>query len=51
VVGKQFCATIYADLQLDLRRNRRNFEQFDTYKMYVTDNECEATGSGTTLRL
>jgi hypothetical protein len=48
-LSKQFCATLYADLQLDIRRGQRSFESFDTYKMYVTDSECGATGAGTTL--
>jgi hypothetical protein len=49
--GKEFCATIYANTQLDVRRNKRAFVSFGDYKMYVTDNECGEAGEGTALTL
>lgn len=48
---KSYCATIYADTVLEIRRATRSAGNFSDFQLHVTDNECSAEGNGTALSL
>jgi len=50
-VAKTYCATLYADTTLDVRRGQRTWNSFSDFKLHVTDNVCAAGGNQTTLTL
>lgn len=51
-VAKVYCATIYADTTIDVRRGKRATpETFTDFRLHVTDAECEAAGSSATIKL
>jgi hypothetical protein len=47
---KTYCATLYFDTT-EIVRAQRAYDDFDNFKLYVTDNECAPSGDNTTLTL
>lgn len=50
-VVKSYCATLYADTSVEVRKGKRTAENFGDFKLHVTDNECAAGGNRTSLTL
>ena len=51
-VTQTFCATIYSDKTLDIRRGTRLLpETFADFRLHVTDSVCDATGDNATISL
>lgn len=45
-VVKTYCATLYADKTIDIRRGERVWEPLNEFRLHVIDRDCPAAGSG-----
>jgi hypothetical protein len=50
-VTKTFCATIYTDTTIDVRRGERLWQPFNEFRLHLTDRDCPAAGSGRVVTL
>jgi hypothetical protein len=48
---RPYCATLYTDVSIEIRRGKRVWNSFNDYKLHVTDRECEASPSGATVTI
>ena len=48
---KTFCATLFAETAVEVRIGERTRHVFDDYDLFVTDNACAESQTGTTLSL
>ena len=46
-IVKNYCATLYADTVVEIRRGQRAYDPFSDFHMHVTDQECNTTGTAT----
>jgi hypothetical protein len=46
-----YCATLYADTVLEVRRGERAWGTFGDFRLHATDKECSAQGNQTTIAL
>lgn len=44
--AKVYCATLYADKAVDVRRGQRLWEPFNDFRLHVIDRECPQRGTG-----
>jgi hypothetical protein len=51
MVTKTYCATLYADTTVDVRRAKRSTETFSDFRLHVTEDECTAAGTSATISL
>lgn len=49
--AKVYCATLYADKTIDIRRGQRLWEPFNEFRLHVIDRECPQAGSGRVITL
>ena len=50
-VIKTFCGTLYQDATIEVVRGQRMNEMFDSFKLHVTDHECQSGGQRSRLTL
>ena len=50
-VVKTYCATLYTDKTIDVRRGERVWEPFNEFRIHVIDRDCPASGSGRVVTL
>lgn len=50
-VRYQRCATLYHDAIVDIRAGERTHENFNSFVIHVTDQECAADGHDTVIRI
>jgi hypothetical protein len=50
-VTTPYCATLYADTVLEVRRGERAWATFGDFRLHATDKECSAQGNQTTISL
>jgi hypothetical protein len=42
---KTYCATIYADTVIEVRKGKRSFDNFGDFRTHITDHDCAVLGS------
>lgn len=50
-VVKTYCATIYTDKTIDVRRGERLWDAFNEFRLHVIARDCPAAGSGRVVTL